>query len=76
MEKHHSQSSAKKRVSINNASYDTPSAMRIGKGSEAPRKISRQDVSKCISIWAKLYRLDDEEADKSEPDMPSRPWMG
>jgi|SwirhirootsSR3_FD_contig_31_5247683_length_419_multi_1_in_0_out_0_1 hypothetical protein len=75
MEKHQSQSSARKRAPITDADYDI-SFLRIGRDIDASRKISREDVSKCISIWAKLYHLQDDEADKSELRMPSRPWMG
>jgi len=74
MEKHHSNSSPKKMAPINNAAYE-PASMRIGRAADAPRKISREDVSKCISIWARLYHLDDNDTDKGELCMASRPWM-
>lgn len=42
----------------------------------AAAKPSREEVSRCIGIWAKLYHLRDEDADAQELCMPSRTWMG
>lgn len=76
MEKHESRSSAKKRAPIDDDATYEMSALPTGRGVDAPRKLSREDVSKCISIWARLYHLRDDEADRRELCMPFRPWMG
>ena len=47
------------------------------KRKSAPDKLSREDISRCINIWASLYlTADDQAADKRDLCLPSRPWMG
>ncbi|MEC4723745.1 hypothetical protein RY831_31985 [Noviherbaspirillum sp. CPCC 100848] len=41
-----------------------------------PNEITREDVSRCINIWAKMYRLSDEESQASDLCMPPRSWIG
>lgn len=42
----------------------------------SPKEITREDVSRCINIWAKMYRLNDEDSQPSDLCMPSRTWIG
>jgi hypothetical protein len=75
MEKHSSRSLAKKTRPVNDDSYDI-SSLKIGRRTEVPEKPSREDVSLCINIWARLYRLDSGTSDRSKLHLPSRPWTG
>lgn len=43
--------------------------------SGGPNEITRADVSRCINIWAKMYRLSDD-SQASDLCMPSRTWIG
>lgn len=74
MEKHYSRSSAKNTPPVNDDSYDI-SSLKIGRRSDPPQKPSREDISLCINIWARLYRLDGGTTDASKLHLPSRPWM-
>jgi len=38
--------------------------------------LDRDALARCISIWAKVYRLRDREMHLSELQMPSRTWAG
>jgi len=77
MQKHHSPSSAKQIQTGNEDSY-TFSSFDINKSCQNPTKLSRKDVSKCISIWADLYHLRDTHLETGGRDLylPSRPWLG
>jgi hypothetical protein len=71
MEKHHSESSAKRLRGIGDAFHNThltPSAPRM-----AADKPSRDEIARCINIWATVYRLRDDPAD-SGLCMPPRRW--
>jgi hypothetical protein len=42
-------------------------------------KPTREDVSRCIGIWAREYRLQDEPEETTDTRdllLPSRPWIG
>jgi hypothetical protein len=39
-------------------------------------QLSREDISRCISIWARVYRLSDEETEMQDLCMSSRLWVG
>ncbi|WP_151636458.1 hypothetical protein [Noviherbaspirillum aerium] len=53
-----------------NSFFESPEA----KGNS--NEITREDVSRCINIWAKMYRLSDEDTQPSDLCMPPRTWMG
>jgi len=38
-------------------------------------KLSREDISRCINIWASMYLAPDESGER-DLSMPSRPWLG
>lgn len=44
--------------------------------SDKPNEITREDVSRCINIWAKMYKLSDDESQASDLCMPPRTWIG
>lgn len=87
MEKHHSRSSAKRVIPGNDDPFDLSSLM-LGKGipgssdrpapkpDPMPDKPSREDISRCITIWASLYLDRDSKTDPGDLRLPSRPWMG
>lgn len=80
MEKSPSRSTSGKALPVNAVSRDIPSPL-IGKTQtphpgEANRKPSREEISRCIGIWAKAYHLSDEETDGQELCIPSRTWTG
>lgn len=87
MEKHHSRSSAKRVIPGNDDSFDLSSLM-LGKGiagssdrptanpDSMPGKPSREDISRCITIWASLYLDQEKKTDPDDLRFPSRPWMG
>lgn len=39
-------------------------------------KVSREDISRCINIWASMYLVQDDDGDKRDLCLPSRPWHG
>jgi hypothetical protein len=61
MNKHLAQSSGKQAVLITTRRRGTPG-------------LSREEVSRCIDIWARVYGLREEERHGS--DLPIRPWLG
>lgn len=73
MEKHHSRSLTKKAQPVNDDSYDI-SSMKIGRRTTASEKPSREDVSFCINIWARLYRLDGDAVGQGKLHLPPRRW--
>lgn len=85
MEKHHSRSSAKRVLPVDVESFDL-SSLGIGSGVAppgatvsgfaAPDKLSREDISRCINIWASVYLERDTPTDAGELLMPLRPWLG
>jgi hypothetical protein len=50
--------------------------MAAGKRAGAPKKLSRKELSHCITIWAKFYRQQDDRSDAAKLGLPSRPWIG
>lgn len=52
-------------------------AVPVNRGTtlEATFKLSREEVSRCITIWAKFYRYEDDGTDASELCLPQRPWL-
>lgn len=44
---------------------------------EAPQdKLSREDISRCINIWASMYLDADDATESGDLCLPSRPWLG
>lgn len=82
MEKHPSRSLAKRVPPANEESFNISSLVigRRAKGPDKPEHVpdkpSREDVSRCINIWASMYLLGNEQADAADLSLPSRPWMG
>ena len=87
MEKHHSRSSAKRVPLVNDDSFNL-SSLVIGSGVAPPgignadkpkakaEKPSREDISRCINIWASVYLGEERQSDPGDLQLPSRPWMG
>jgi len=74
MEKYQSQISAK---SSRKATNDDPfrmMPMTMGKQAKTSVKPDRQDVSRCIHIWAKFYRMDESSFEPRELCVPPGPW--
>lgn len=88
MEKHQSRSLAKRMPLVNEDSF-TRSPPVVGRRPETPdnaerarNKPSREDISRCINIWASMYLTGDEKAEQiassknGDLRLPARPWMG
>ncbi len=92
MEKHHSRSSAKRVLPVDVESFDlsslgigsgvAPPGATVS-GLAAPDKkiggtdkLSREDISRCINIWASVYLDRDTPTAAEDLIMPSRPWLG
>ena len=74
MHKHQSSSPAKPIPPVNDDAYPLNSFF-IGRRAESPSKPSRKEVSKCISIWAEIYRLRDDGSEARELCRRSQPWL-
>ena len=74
MEKRQSRSLTKPIPPVSDAPYSSP--IKLGKTPAKQQKLSREEISRCISIWAHLYRQCDEKSDPRDLYLPSRPWMG
>ena len=46
------------------------------KREQQPDKLSREDISRCINIWASMYLASDESIEARDLCLPSRPWLG
>ena len=78
MEKQQSRSPAKPLPAIPNAVYGRIES-RPRERARGPGKPSRDEIARCINIWAAVYRLRDDDSadfDTSELTMPSRTWAG
>lgn len=58
---------------VSGTPYDSP--IKLSKKPKEP-KLTREDISRAISIWAHLYRQCGEKQDSHDLYLPSRPWMG
>ncbi|WP_220810302.1 hypothetical protein [Noviherbaspirillum aridicola] len=58
---------------VGGAPYNSP--IKLSKKPKEPR-LTREDISRAISIWAHLYRQCDEKSDPRDPFIPNRPWIG
>jgi len=84
MEKSHSRSSTKPLPpSVGSDSYHRVDDLLLprhasapAKPAPAPDKLSREDISRCINIWASMYLKPDDKSDARELCLPSRPWLG
>lgn len=87
MEKHHSRTSAKRVPPVVDDSFSLP-PLGVGSDNAPPvaatsdkkestvNKPSREDVSRCINIWASVYLGRNTPADAGDLRLPSRPWLG
>ncbi|KRB81854.1 hypothetical protein ASE07_24220 [Noviherbaspirillum sp. Root189] len=75
MQKFVSRSSPLKAIPVGDISSSTPALFDTDK-SNRPEKLTREDVSRCINIWAKMYRLNDDDTSAAELCMPARTWLG
>ncbi len=81
MEKSHSRLSTKRTPLVGDEPFNVNVVVRPRRTSSAkrektPDKPSREDISRCINIWASMYLSDDETVDNRELTLPSRPWLG
>jgi len=80
MEKSHSRSSTKHAPQRDDPFPINLAVKRSGnsqaKRNPVPDKPSREDISRCINIWASMYLTDHEETGKRNLALPSRPWLG
>jgi hypothetical protein len=74
MEKRQSRSLSKPIPLVSDARYTSP--INFAEPPAKPDKVSREDISRCINIWAHLYRQCDSKSDPHDLYLPSRPWMG
>lgn len=71
MERHHTGSAGMTQPAIN---IRRATSSLIEKRSNAAGKLTRQQVSDCINIWATVYHLRDADAESSQLCMPPTPW--
>lgn len=77
MEKHLSSSFAKQPPTLASSVTRKPLAATQRATKTAERKLSREDISRCINIWARMYhQQDDKLPAHHDLCLPSRPWMG
>ncbi|HYC42375.1 MAG TPA: hypothetical protein VEB70_05255 [Noviherbaspirillum sp.] len=81
MEKSHSRPLTKRVPPVSKNSFNLNVVVRQ-RGASAKReppqdKLSREDISRCINIWASMYLRPDETAEPGEElCLPSHPWGG
>jgi len=80
MEKSHSRPLNKRVPPVSKDSFNLNVVVRQ-RGTSAKReppeeKLSREDISRCINIWASMYLRPDDAAESGELCLPSRPWVG
>lgn len=68
---------------LGQAGKDGMRSLRTGKSGKNPQKqkkmkvnISREEVSRCINIWASVYGFSDREEPMDKSLMPTRVWIG
>jgi hypothetical protein len=71
MERHHTGSAGKTQPAIN---IRRATSSLIEKRSNTTGKLTRQQVSDCINIWATVYHLRDADTESSQLCMPPTPW--
>jgi hypothetical protein len=84
MEKSHSRPLTKRAAPVGDEPFNINVVVRqrrtsstsSDKREKLPDKPSREDISRCINIWASMYLADDEIVGKRELSLPSRPWLG
>ncbi|RZI43138.1 hypothetical protein EGT07_09830 [Herbaspirillum sp. HC18] len=83
MEKSHSRSSSTKAAlpAVGGKPYNVDLVVRrnsnvSAKRDPVPGKLSREDISRCINIWARMYLTPEERMNTRELCLPSRPWLG
>lgn len=59
---------------VSGAVYQSP--IKLSKKQPKEAKLTREDISRAISIWAHMYRQCDEKSGPRDLFLPSRPWMG
>ncbi|WP_420476265.1 hypothetical protein [Noviherbaspirillum sp. ST9] len=80
MEKSHSRPLTKRVPPVSKDAFNLNVVVRQ-RGASAKReppqdKLSREDISRCINIWASLYLNEDDAAEPGDLCLPSRPWAG
>ena len=79
MEKSHSRPLTKRVPPVSKEPFNINVVVRprgTSKRDQQPDKPSREDISRCINIWASMYLDSDESIDKRDLCLPSRPWLG
>ena len=80
MEKSHSRPLTKGASSVGKDPFNLNVVVRSRPASvkrePAQDKLSREDISRCINIWASMYLASDESLESRDLGMPSRPWLG
>jgi hypothetical protein len=76
MQKSISHSSPEKTLPVNEIPAHLNQLFESVASRAQPNEITREDVSRCINIWAKMYRLSDEDSQPSDLCMPPRTWIG
>lgn len=74
MEKRQSRSVARTTPPVGEPGYTSP--IKFVQPASKPAKLSREDISRCINIWAHLYRQCDAASRPEDMYLPSRPWIG
>jgi hypothetical protein len=81
MEKSHSRPLSKRAPPVSDEPFNINIVVRQRSTSSAKRekradKPSREDISRCINIWASMYLPSDETVSAHDLVAPSRPWLG
>lgn len=76
MEKHRSELSAKRRRGLGDSFHLPQFAAADAHPSARLEKPSRDDITRCINIWATVYRLRDSDCDETDLQVTPRNWTG
>ena len=79
MEKSHSRPLTKRVPPVSNEPFNLNVVVRqrgtsAKRNNKHPDKITREDISRCITIWASMYLTPDETSGTRDLCLPSRPW--
>ena len=80
MEKSYSRPLTKRVPPVSKKPFDINVVVRphstAAKAEQREDKLSREDISRCINIWASMYLTPDESTEAHDLTVPSRPWLG
>ncbi|HZW23569.1 hypothetical protein [Noviherbaspirillum sp.] len=79
MEKSHSRPLSKRVPPVSKDQFNLNVVVRprsAAKREQREDKLTREDISRAINIWASMYLASDESIEARDLCLPSRPWLG